>query len=71
MMGTILLPLVTSPLTYVRMVAPHPPLVRALNTARSKLQSAGIKVVDWEPYKHEHGWHIAVSYLLRGEIFVI
>ncbi|BAE65447.1 amidase signature domain-containing protein [Aspergillus flavus] len=39
-------------------VRPHPPITRALQAARSKLQAAGIKVVDWEPYKHAHGWDI-------------
>ncbi|KAE8371945.1 amidase signature domain-containing protein [Aspergillus bertholletiae] len=39
-------------------VRPHPPVTRALQTAKSKLQAAGIKVVDWEAYKHSHGWDI-------------
>ncbi|RAH71982.1 amidase [Aspergillus aculeatinus CBS 121060] len=39
-------------------VHPHPPVTRALRHAKSKLESAGIKVVDWEPYKHGHGWDI-------------
>lgn len=29
--------------------------------AKEKLQAAGIKVVDWEPYKHQRGWEIIVS----------
>jgi hypothetical protein len=29
--------------------------------AKEKLQAAGIKVVDWEPYKHQCGWEIIVS----------
>ncbi|PYH47216.1 amidase [Aspergillus saccharolyticus JOP 1030-1] len=37
---------------------PHPPVTRALKHARSKLEAAGVKVVDWEPYKHDHGWDI-------------
>ncbi|RAL13671.1 putative glutamyl-tRNA(Gln) amidotransferase subunit A [Aspergillus homomorphus CBS 101889] len=37
---------------------PHPPVTRALRQAKSKLEAAGIKVVDWEPYKHDHGWDI-------------
>jgi hypothetical protein len=28
---------------------------------REKLVAAGIKVIDWEPYKHEEGWDIIVS----------
>ncbi|PYH97438.1 amidase [Aspergillus ellipticus CBS 707.79] len=39
-------------------VRPHPPVTRALKDAKSKLQAAGINVVDWEPYKHKHGWDI-------------
>ncbi|KAG9724800.1 fatty-acid amide hydrolase, partial [Aureobasidium melanogenum] len=39
-------------------VKPHPPIIRALETAKSKLQAAGVKVVDWENYKHDHAWDI-------------
>ncbi|KAH0337040.1 fatty-acid amide hydrolase, partial [Aureobasidium melanogenum] len=39
-------------------VKPHPPLIRALETAKSKLHAAGVKVVDWENYKHDHAWDI-------------
>ncbi|KAJ5890792.1 amidase [Penicillium subrubescens] len=39
-------------------VRPHPPITRALRMAKEKLQAAGIKVVDWEPYKHQRGWEI-------------
>ncbi|CAL5869433.1 uncharacterized protein PFLUO_LOCUS3662 [Penicillium psychrofluorescens] len=39
-------------------VRPHPPITRALRHARDKLVAVGIKVVDWEPYKHGHGWEI-------------
>ncbi|KAJ5128565.1 hypothetical protein N7448_002282 [Penicillium atrosanguineum] len=39
-------------------VHPHPPITRALRLARDKLTAAGIKVVDWEPYKHAEGWDI-------------
>ncbi|KAJ5571881.1 hypothetical protein N7535_005541 [Penicillium sp. DV-2018c] len=39
-------------------VRPHPPITRALRHAKEKLLSAGIKVVDWEPYKHQHGWEV-------------
>ncbi|KKK22789.1 hypothetical protein ARAM_007260 [Aspergillus rambellii] len=42
-------------------VRPHPPVTRALKHAQEKLQTAGIKVVDWEPYKHAHGWEIVSS----------
>lgn len=43
-------------------VHPHPPITRALQHAKSKLQAAGIKVIDWEPYKHAHGWDIIVRF---------
>ncbi|KAJ5929614.1 hypothetical protein N7454_006564 [Penicillium verhagenii] len=42
-------------------VRPHPPIVRALKLAKEKLVAAGIKVVDWEPYKHDQGWKIISS----------
>ncbi|KAJ5273541.1 hypothetical protein N7478_008666 [Penicillium angulare] len=42
-------------------VRPHPPVIRALNFAKEKLLKAGIKVVDWEPFKHDHGWKIISS----------
>lgn len=32
-------------------VHPHPPMNRVLKNAKEKLQAAGIKVIDWEPYK--------------------
>lgn len=40
---------------------PHPPIIRALKQAVSRLQAAGIKTVDWEPYKHDHGLRILVD----------
>lgn len=43
------------------MIKPHPPVTRALTEARDKLVVAGINVVDWEPYKHDHGLKIIVS----------
>lgn len=52
-------------LTTFRIVHPHPPVTRALRHAKSKLEAAGIKVVDWEPYKHGHGWDIIVSPVLE------
>ncbi|GAB7352691.1 hypothetical protein MBLNU459_g3052t2 [Dothideomycetes sp. NU459] len=39
-------------------VRPHPPIIRALETAKSRLKSANIKTVDWKPYRHDHGWEI-------------
>lgn len=42
-------------------VRPHPPITRALRHAKEKLVAAGVNVVDWEPYKHQHGWEVIVS----------
>ncbi|KAL4877316.1 amidase signature domain-containing protein [Aspergillus karnatakaensis] len=42
-------------------VRPHPPVMRALKYAREKLQAAGVQLVDWKPYKHDHGWDIISS----------
>lgn len=39
-------------------VRPHPPITRGLKHAVAKLQAAGVKVVDWEPYDHAKGWNI-------------
>ncbi|KAJ5486272.1 hypothetical protein N7530_000572 [Penicillium desertorum] len=39
-------------------VRPHPPITRALRHAKEKLVAAGVKVVDWKPYKHQHGWEV-------------
>lgn len=37
---------------------PHPPVLRALKTAVDKLRTAGVKVMDWEPYDHQRGLDI-------------
>ncbi|KAJ5681644.1 uncharacterized protein N7477_001584 [Penicillium maclennaniae] len=37
---------------------PIPPITRALRLARNKLTAAGIKVVNWDQYKHAEGWDI-------------
>ncbi|KAJ5788455.1 hypothetical protein N7457_003445 [Penicillium paradoxum] len=42
-------------------VRPHPPITRALRLAKEKLSDAGIKVVDWEPYKHQDAWNIIAA----------
>ncbi|KAF3763258.1 hypothetical protein M406DRAFT_94271 [Cryphonectria parasitica EP155] len=39
-------------------VKPHPPILRALKHAVSRLKEAGVKVVDWEPYDHQRGWDV-------------
>lgn len=43
-------------------VTPHPPILRALDTVRRRLGDAGFETVLWEPYKHDHGWHIVVRH---------
>ncbi|KAF4776197.1 hypothetical protein HER10_EVM0004269 [Colletotrichum scovillei] len=40
------------------MVHPHPPVTRGLEYAVDKLKAAGVKVVDFEPYKHGEGAEI-------------
>lgn len=40
---------------------PHPPITRAIQHTVEKLRAAGIKTIDWEPYKHEHGLRILVD----------
>jgi amidase len=44
-------------------IRPHPPITRALEYAAQKLKTAGIKVVEWEPVDHAHGWDIIQSLL--------
>lgn len=46
-----------------RIVAPHPPITRALNVAREKLVAAGVKVVDWKPFETEKIATMTVSVL--------
>lgn len=38
-------------------------MLRALKIAAEKLKSAGVKVVDWEPFDHQRGWDILVRSL--------
>jgi hypothetical protein len=49
-------------------VRPHPPVIRALRHAEERLRAARIKLVDWEPYKHGHGWDIIVSNRISKEM---
>lgn len=42
-------------------VHPHPPMTRALKNAKDSLQVAGVKVVDWEPYKSMEILQLIVS----------
>lgn len=53
-------------------VRPHPPVLRALGTAADKLRAAGVKVVDWEPYKHQRGLEIlqALSFPDGGQRYL-
>ncbi|KAF5643646.1 general amidase [Fusarium sp. NRRL 25303] len=37
------------------LVRPHPPVIRALRYAVEKLRTAGITVLDFEPYNHQEG----------------
>ncbi|GJJ13237.1 hypothetical protein Clacol_007488 [Clathrus columnatus] len=46
-------------------VAPHPPLVQALQLVKSALIAAGHEVIDWIPRNHQQGWDlISQLYLL-------
>ncbi|KEF54134.1 uncharacterized protein A1O9_09929 [Exophiala aquamarina CBS 119918] len=40
------------------MVHPHPPISRGLKYAKSKLEAAGVKVVEFEAFEHARGWDI-------------
>jgi amidase len=42
-------------------VQPHPPIARALNLMTSKLQFAGIEVVDFPPHLQDEAWAIISS----------
>jgi amidase len=42
-------------------VAPHPPISRALNTVRAALIEAGLEVLDWEPPSYNESIEIHVS----------
>jgi amidase len=42
-------------------VRPHPPITRAINLVTSKMQSAGIEVVDFPPHLHDEAWAILSS----------
>ena len=43
---------------------------RVLKSAKEKLQAAGIKVVDWEPYKSMEILQLIVRLLLPPILFV-
>lgn len=42
-------------------VAPLPPIVRALHLVRKALIDAGHEVIDWIPRNHQQGWDLIVS----------
>ncbi|EJD35474.1 amidase [Auricularia subglabra TFB-10046 SS5] len=48
-------------------VAPHPPITRALRQAKAALEAAGHVVVDWDPMDHQAHWDlISKLYFLDG-----
>ncbi|KAH7886093.1 amidase signature domain-containing protein [Phlebopus sp. FC_14] len=48
-------------------VAPHPPIARALNMYEKELKKAGHDIIKWEPLHHQKGWDLIVKlYLLDG-----
>jgi amidase len=42
-------------------VAPHPPIIAALERYKDALISAGHDVIDWQPLNHWEGWDLTVS----------
>ncbi|KAK6365144.1 hypothetical protein LTS17_011622 [Exophiala oligosperma] len=46
-------------LKFDHVVMPHPPILRALDTAARKLKEQGHEVVEVEPYQHQRAWDIA------------
>lgn len=42
-------------------VAPHPPIVAALEKYKEALIVAGHDVIDWQPLCHQEGWDLIVS----------
>lgn len=49
-------------------VAPHPPIIQALQKVKHVLIAAGHEVIDWVPLNHQQGWDIIVSKLKREYI---
>ena len=45
---------------------PHPPILRGIQQVINSLQKAGHTVVEWEPYKHEHGSYLYKT-ILSGD----
>jgi len=39
-------------------VKPQPPMIRALQIVASACKTAGMEVVDWDPYDHARGWEL-------------
>ncbi|KAF2474037.1 amidase, partial [Lindgomyces ingoldianus] len=48
-------------LSHDAVVRPHPPITRALSLLASRLQSAGIQTVDFQPHLHDEAWAIISS----------
>ncbi|EXJ84240.1 hypothetical protein A1O3_04907 [Capronia epimyces CBS 606.96] len=46
-------------LKFDQVVMPHPPILRALDDAATKLKAAGHEVVEFTPYQHQRAWDIA------------
>ncbi|KAF9269992.1 general amidase [Marasmius fiardii PR-910] len=47
-------------------VAPHPPILRGLEMTKKALISAGHRVIDWVPFKHEEIYESALSIYNAG-----
>jgi amidase len=44
-------------------VAPHPPITKALNRYKDALVRAGHDVIEWKAMDHQNGWDLIVRYL--------
>lgn len=42
-------------------VQPHPPVTRVFKESVDKLETAGIKLVEWKPWEHKRAWDIISS----------
>lgn len=42
-------------------VAPHPPILSALEHYKAALIAAGHDVIEWKPLNHQEGWDLIVS----------
>jgi amidase len=46
-------------------VAPHPPIQRAMEETKNALLAAGHEIVEYEPMDHQAAWDLIVCYVLN------